>query len=318
MPLTRVAVLDDYQAAALRSADWSPLAGRAEVVAFHDHVADECELIQRLKFFDVLVVMRERTPLPASVLGQLPQLKLVVTSGSTNASIDREAAVRCGITVCGTRGSARAAPELTWGLLMALLRNIPGHDASIRAGGWQLGVGRELAGSTLGLLGLGRIGQRMARYAAAFDMPVIAWSQNLTEERAQACGARLVSKQLLFAEADVVSIHVKLSARTTGLVGAPELALLGSGGYLVNTSRSEIVDGPALLDALRSGAIAGAALDVFGVEPLDRTDPLRSLPNTVLTPHIGYVTATAYHAFFTDIVADITAWLDGAPVRELT
>lgn len=315
--MTQIAILDDYQDAALQMTDWSAVTARATLVVFRDHVADPDELVARLRPFDVIVVMRERTPLPEAVLSRLPQLKLVVTSGSANAVIDLRAAAGHGITVCGTGGSGLSAPELSWGLLMALLRDIPGHDASIRAGGWQRGTGRELAGATLGLLGLGKIGQRMARYARAFDMRVIAWSEHLTAETARAHGAELVSKEQLFARADVVSVHLKLSARTAGLVGAAELKLLGPGGYLVNTSRSGIVDGAALLAALRDQAIAGAAIDVYDTEPLSPDDPLRTLPRTVLTPHIGYVTTQAYQRFFADIAADIAAWLDGAPLRSL-
>jgi phosphoglycerate dehydrogenase-like enzyme len=201
---------------------------------------------------------------------------------------------------------------------MAVARNIPQEDALVRAGGWQAAVGRELAGSTLGLLGLGRIGQRVARYAHAFDMDVIAWSQNLTGSRARSCGARLVTKTELFAKAGIVSIHLQLSARTAGLVGAAELALLGPDGYLVNTSRGPVVDEAALISALRGNVIAGAGLDVFAVEPLPAGHPLRSLPNTVITPHIGYVTAQGYEVFYADIVADIAAWLDGSPVRVIS
>ncbi|HEY1819065.1 MAG TPA: D-2-hydroxyacid dehydrogenase family protein [Trebonia sp.] len=317
MALIQVAILDDYQDAALRMTDWSAVTARADLVVFRDHVADQEELIRRLRGFDVVVVMRERTPLPAAVIGRLPRLKLVVTSGSGNAVIDLAAAARHGITVCGTGGSGLAAPELSWGLLMALFRDIPGHDASVRAGGWQRGVGRELAGATLGLLGLGRIGQRMARYAHAFDMRVIAWSEHLTDDTARAHGAELVTREQLFAQADAVSVHLKLSGRTAGLVGAAELKLLGPDGYLVNTSRSGIVDRAALVDALRERTIAGAALDVFDIEPLSPGDPLRTLPGTVLTPHVGYVTTKAYQRFFSEIAADIVAWLDGAPVRRL-
>jgi phosphoglycerate dehydrogenase-like enzyme len=219
------------------------------------------------------------------------------------------------VTVCGTGMSGAGAPELAWGLVMALTRSIPQEDAGVRAGGWQSTVGRELAGSTLGLLGLGRIGQRMARYAKAFEMEILAWSGNLTEERARECGARLVSKAELFAQSDIVSVHVQLSGRTAGLIGAAELALLGPDGYLVNTSRGPIVDEQALISALRGGVIAGAALDVFDTEPLPAGHPLRALPDTVLTPHIGYVTRRTYEVFYTGIVEDVVAWLDGSPVR---
>ena len=317
MSLPRVAVLDDYQQVALTSADWSAVTSRAEVTVLTSHVADMGELARLLAPYDVVVAMRERTPFPAALLDQLPGLKLLITTGMGNKSIDLDAARRRGVVVCGTGGSPWGAPELAWGLIMALVRNIPQEDALVRSGGWQATVGRELAGSTLGLLGLGRIGQRVARYARAFDMDVIAWSQNLTAERASASQARLVTKPELFGLADIVSIHLQLSARTTGLVGAPELALLGPAGYLVNTSRGPVVDEAALIAALRGSVIAGAALDVFATEPLPADHPLRSLPNTVITPHIGYVTAQSYEVFYRDIVEDIAAWLDGLPVRVL-
>ena len=318
MPLPRVAVLDDYQEVALSSADWSAVAGRTEITVFTDHLADGGDLAGRLAPYDVIVAMRERTPFPAALLDELPALKLLITTGMRNASFDLAAARRRGVTVCGTGGSGPAAPELAWGLIMAVTRHIPQEDAHVRAGGWQATVGRELAGSTLGLLGLGRIGERVARYARAFDMDLIAWSQNLTDDRARSCGARLVTKAELFAEADIVSVQLQLSARTTGLVGAAELALLGPGGYLVNTSRGPIVDESALISALRGNVIGGAGLDVFAVEPLPAGHPLRSLPNTVITPHIGYVTAQGYEVFYADIVADIAAWLDGSPVRVIS
>jgi phosphoglycerate dehydrogenase-like enzyme len=315
MSLPRVAVLDDYQEVARSSADWSPVTGRIDLTVFTDHISDGADLARRLAPFDVIVAMRERTPFPAGLLDQLPALKLLITTGMRNASIDLAAAGRHGALVCGTGGSGPGAPELAWGLIMALVRNIPQEDALVRAGGWQAAVGRELAGATLGLLGLGRIGQQVARYARAFDMDVLAWSQNLTDERARAGGATLVTKQELFGRAGIVSIHLQLSARTTGLVAAGELELLGPQGYLVNTSRGPIVDEAALIDALRGNVIAGAGLDVFAVEPLPAGHPLRSMPNTVITPHIGYVTAPGYEIFYRDIVEDIAAWLDGSPIR---
>ncbi|HEY1318990.1 MAG TPA: D-2-hydroxyacid dehydrogenase family protein, partial [Streptosporangiaceae bacterium] len=255
MPVPRVAVLDDYQEVALASADWSALDGRAEITVFTGHLAEHDELARRLAPFDVIVAMRERTPFPASLLARLPALKLLITTGMRNAAIDLAAAGDAGVVVCGTGGSGTAAPELAWGLIMAVTRHIPAEDAGVRSGGWQHTVGTGLAGRTLGLLGLGRIGARVARYAHAFDMDVIAWSQHLTGERARACGARLVSKRDLFAGAGIVSIHVQLSSRTAGLVGEAELALLGSDGYLVNTSRGPIVDEAALVAALRGNLI---------------------------------------------------------------
>jgi phosphoglycerate dehydrogenase-like enzyme len=317
MAMVNVAILDDYQKVALSSADWSPVGGRADVTVFTDHIADETALIRRLAPFDVIVAMRERTAFPAAVLERLPRLRLLITTGMGNASIDLQAAARLGVTVCGTGGSPPATPELVWGLILALARYIPQEDAAVRDGGWQRTVGRELAGSTLGLLGLGRIGQRIVHYAHAFDMTCIAWSQNLTGERAEAAGARLVTREQLFAEAGIVSVHLKLSERTVGLVGAAELALLGPGGLLVNTSRGPIVDEAALVDALRQGRIGGAALDVFDIEPLPAAHPLRTMPNTVLTPHIGYVSRETYAVFYAEAVQDIAGWLDGSPVRIL-
>jgi phosphoglycerate dehydrogenase-like enzyme len=313
----RLAVLDDYQRVAMTSAEWSSLAGRADITVFSDHLADEEALAERLAPFEIVIAMRERTPFRASLLRRLPALRLLVTTGMANASIDLHVAHQRGVLVCGTRGSGAGTPELTWGLLLALLRGIPTGDAALRAGEWQRGLGVELAGTTLGILGLGRIGGRIARYAHAFDMDVIAWSQNLTDDQATAHGARRVTKGELFTLSDVVTVHLKLSERTTGLVGARELDLLGPRGYLVNTSRGPIVDEAALVSALRSGHIAGAALDVFDVEPLPADHPLRTAPNTVVTGHIGYVTRQTYAFFYGDAVADVAGWLDGDPVRVL-
>jgi phosphoglycerate dehydrogenase-like enzyme len=313
--MTSVAVLDDYQRVALTSADWSGLP--AEVTVFDTHLDGAGAVVAALAGFDVVVAMRERTPFPAEVLRRLPALRLLVTTGAANASIDVGAARSLGITVCGTGASAASAPELTWALLMALVRHVPTEDANVRAGRWQTTVGRDLDGATLGLLGLGRIGQRMARYGAAFGMTVLAWSQNLTAATAGEHGATLVTREALFERSDVVSVHVKLSDRTRGLVGADELRRLGPDGLLVNTSRGPIVDEAALLAALRDGTIAGAALDVFGTEPLPADSPWRTAPNTVLTPHVGYVTREQYGVFYRDAVEDVRAWLAGAPVREL-
>jgi phosphoglycerate dehydrogenase-like enzyme len=311
-------VLDDYQRVALGSADFAPLSAVAQVVVFHDHLGDESALVERLADVDAVVAMRERTAFPASVLEGLPRLGLLVTTGMVNAAIDLESASRLGITVCGTRAAGSATPELVWALLMALARGIPAEDAAIREGRWQVGIGRELAGSTLGLLGLGRLGQAMAHYAQAFGMNVIAWSQNLTAERAQRFGVEAVSKAELFERADIVSVHVRLSDRTEGIVGADELRLLGPDGLLVNTSRGPVVDEAALVDALENGWIAGAGLDVFGTEPLPAGHPLLRAPNTVLTPHIGYVSREAYAVFYSEAVEDTLAWRAGAPVRVLT
>jgi phosphoglycerate dehydrogenase-like enzyme len=313
-----VVVLDDYQDVALSIADWSPLAGRTEVVRYTDHVADADELVQRLADAEVVVAMRERTPFPAELLARLPRLRLLVTTGLANAAIDLTAAARQGVVVSGTAGGSAAAAELAWALVLAVARDVAGDDRAVRAGRWQEHVGIELAGSTLGLLGLGRIGSVMARYAHAFDMRVVAWSANLTPARAAEHGARLVDKAELFRVSDVVSVHLKLSERTRGLVGAPELELLGPTGRLVNTSRGPIVDEAALLTALHAGTIAGAALDVFDVEPLPVDHPLRTAPRTVLTPHVGYVSRQSYAAMYGQCVEDVVAWLDGAPLRVLT
>ena len=288
---------------------------RVDITVFDDHIREEGALVARLAPFEVIVAMRERTAFPESLLARLPNLKLLVTTGPFNAVIDVAAARRLGIVVSGTGGAGAATPELTWALILAVTRGIAAEDAGVRAGRWQLGIGPELMGSTLGIVGLGRTGPRIAHYAHAFDMKVLAWSQNMTAERAAESGAELVSKQELFARSDIVTVHLKLSERTTGLVGAAELAALGPKGYLVNTSRGPIVDEAALVAALHAGTIAGAALDVYDVEPLPPGHPYLTAPNTVLTPHIGYVSEVAYAAFYGDVVEDIAAWLDGAPIR---
>ena len=313
----RVAVLDDYQDAARTSADFGPLQERADVVVFHDHVADESDLAVRLAGFDAVIVMRERTPFPDSLLTRLPDLKLLVTTGPANAAIDIGAAKARGVTVSCTGYAGRSAGEMTWALVMALVRHVPAEDASVRAGHWQTTVGRELAGSTLGLLGLGNLGRQVAGYGRAFGMTVIAWSENLTAEKAAQSGVEAVSKDELFERADIVSVHVRQSERTIGIVGAPELRRLGPDGLLVNTSRGPVVDEAALVAALNEGWIAGAALDVFDVEPLPLDHPLRRAPNTVLTPHIGYVARGLYAVFYRDAVDNVLQWLDGVIVREL-
>jgi phosphoglycerate dehydrogenase-like enzyme len=311
----QVAVLDDYQGVALEMADWSRLAGRADVTVFRDHLEDPAAVVERLKPFDVICAMRERTPLPRSILEQLPNLKMIASAGPRNASIDVAAARARGVVVCGTRSSPHAPAELTWALILAMIRNLPAESASLRSGGWQISIGEDLEGRTLGVLGLGRIGGRVARVGRAFGMEVIAWSQNLTREAAEAQGARLVSKEDLFRQSDIVTIHLVLSGRTRGVVGAPELALMKPGAYLVNTSRGPLVDERALLEALEGRRIAGAALDVFDVEPLPTEHPFRSLDNVLATPHVGFVTRSVYAMFYQDTVENIQAWLDGSPVR---
>jgi phosphoglycerate dehydrogenase-like enzyme len=287
----------------------------AEIVVFHDHVAAEDDVVARLSAFDIVVAMRERTPFPRSLLSRLPNLRLLVTSGVRNKSIDLGAATDLGITVCGTGNLSTPAVELTWALILAAVRNVPQEDAGMRAGGWQHTVGGDLAGGTLGVVGLGRLGERVARIGQAFGMDVVAWSQNLTDERAAEVGARRVDKDELFATADVVTVHVVLSDRTTGLVGADELALMKHTAVLVNTSRGPVVDEQALIDAVRDGRIAGAGLDVFDVEPLPVDHPLRELRRVVLTPHIGYGTRGSYAIYHGEAVEDVVAWLAGSPVR---
>jgi phosphoglycerate dehydrogenase-like enzyme len=319
----RVAVLDDYQRVARQYADWDALPADTDVEIFHDHVADHEDLVRRLAPFDVVAAMRERTPFPRRVLEALPRLKLLVTTGMRNASIDLAAATDLGITVCGTGGSsqptAAVAPtaELTWGLILAVTRNIAQEDRTIRAGGWQQTVGVELAGRTLGVVGLGRLGGQVATIGRAFGMNVLAWSQNLTEEHANAAGAQAVDKQTLFRSSDVITIHLVLSARTRDLVGPEELGLMRPTAYLINTSRGPIVDEATLRAALREGRIAGAGIDVFEREPLPPDDPWRSTPRTVLTPHLGYVTDGTYRAFYTETIECVSAYLAGSPVRVL-
>jgi phosphoglycerate dehydrogenase-like enzyme len=259
--------------------------------------------------------MRERTPLPRLILEQLPNLKLICSSGSINASIDVAAAKEKGITVCGTRYTSHGAAEFTWALILAMVRNVAAESASLRAGQWQTSIGGDLEGKTIGLMGLGRLGSATAKVALAFGMKVIAWSQNLTREVAEDRGARLVSKEDVFREADILSIHLVLSRRTKGIVGAPEIALMKPTAYLVNTSRGPLVDEQALIDALRNRTIAGAALDVYDTEPLPELHPFRSLDNVLATPHVGYVTKRTYELFYRDTVENIAEWLIGKPVR---
>jgi phosphoglycerate dehydrogenase-like enzyme len=274
-------------------------------------------LAERLAPFDAVVAMRERTPFGADLLERLPRLRLLVTTGMANASIDMEAAAARGVVVSGTGGLPSPTAELTWALILALLRHVPAEDAGMRAGGWQATVGTELAGHTLGVIGLGRLGRRVAAVGRAFEMPVMAWSQNLVASEAEALGVEPVSRDELLARADVVTIHLRLSDRTRGLIGAAELARMRPTAVLVNTSRGPIVDESALLAALQDGTIAGAGLDVYDTEPLPPGHPLRTAPNTVLTPHLGYVTSGTYARFYAEAVEDIAAFARGAPVRVL-
>jgi phosphoglycerate dehydrogenase-like enzyme len=311
-----IAVLDDYQGVARDFAAWSRLDGH-EVVFFHEPLADTDEVARSLHPFEIVCAMRERTAFPAELLDRLPNLRLLVTTGMRNASIDLEAAARHGITVCGTEAAGSPTAELAWGLILALVRRIPEEDERIRQGGWQSTVGVGLEGKTLGIVGLGRLGSAVARVGAAFGMRLLAWSENLTAGLAAGCGAELVTKDELLRTADVVTIHLVLSDRTRGLIGARELGLMKPTAFLVNTSRGPIVDEEALVAALESGTIAGAGLDVYDREPLPDYDPLRSAPNTVLTPHLGYVTAENYRTFYEQTVEDVEAFLAGSPVRVL-
>lgn len=317
MALPRCAILDDYQNVALTSTDWSPLAGRFELDRF-DRPLPPDELADALRGYQAVVAMRERTPFPAAAFDALPDLRLLVTTGMRNASIDLAAAAAHGVTVCGTRGSSTATAELAWALILGLARNLVDEANGMRDGGWQRGIGLELRGRTLGLLGLGRLGGAVAAAGRAFGMDVLAWSPHLTPERAAAGGARLAADATeLFAASDVVSVHLVLSERTRGLVDERLLRAMRPTGYLVNTSRGPIVDRAALLRALREGWFAGAGLDVYDTEPLPADDELRRLPNVLATPHVGYVTRETYAKFYGDAVADIVGWLDGSPVRVL-
>jgi phosphoglycerate dehydrogenase-like enzyme len=315
----RIAILDDYAGIARSLADWSALSGRAEIVVFREPL-DDTTAADRLADFDVLCSIRERMAFPESLLARLPRLKLLTIIGTGLPGLDLAAAARHGIRVCNARGATDdraftqgATPELAWGLLLALVRHIPEQDQRERPAGWQTRPGTILCGKTMGILGLGNLGRRVAAYAQAFGMEVIAWSQNLTDEAARAVGVERVEKAALFARSDALSIHLRLSERSRGLVGAAELAAMKPGAVLINTARGPIVDGTALVAALSEGRIGGAGLDVFDVEPLPAGHPLRALPNVVLTPHLGYFTEELMGAFYRGTVATVTAFLDGAP-----
>jgi phosphoglycerate dehydrogenase-like enzyme len=308
----KVAILDDYQNVALTCADWSRVQRHAEITVFNDHLSEPDEVIGRLEPFDVVCVMRERTPLSREIIERLPRLKMIASTGPGNASIDEQAAKERNIHVTHTAYRSTPTIELTWALILASARNLVGEATSVRGGGWQISIGRELSGRVLGVLGLGRIGGEMARIGAVFGMDVIAWSQNLTQDRARASGAEWVPREELFHRSDVLTIHVVLSDRTQGMVTAVDLAAMKPTSWLVNTSRGPIVDEGALIDALKSKSIAGAALDVFDAEPLPAGHPFRTLPNVVVTPHIGYVAEDLYRTFYSDVVANIAAWLASA------
>jgi D-3-phosphoglycerate dehydrogenase len=318
MPL-RCAILDDYQNVALSFADWSKVSGDIDIKVFNEHLGSADQVIAALKDFAIVCAMRERTAFPRAVIDALPELKLLITTGMRNASIDLEAAKDKGIVVCGTLAVGNATAAIATGLMLELARHIGYENMRLKSGVlWQSTIGLDLEGLTLALLGLGKLGSRMAEIGRAFKMHVIAWSQNLTPEKCQEAGVEYVGADELFQRADFLSVHLQLSPRTRGLIGARQIALMKKSSYLINTSRGPIVDEAALLAALRDKRIAGAGLDVFDVEPLPLDHPLRKLDNVVLTPHLGYVAAQNYRAFFGGMVDDIRAFLDGRPVRVLT
>jgi len=315
----RLAILDDYQDAALSMADWSPLEPRVEIVVFNDTIADIDALAERLGGFDILCLMRERTPITRALLDRLPNLKFIFTSGMRNKSIDLEACAERAIPVTGSPTLDNPTAELTLGLMLALARQIPREDRLLHAGGWAAGVGIGLKGSTLAIFGLGRMGLQVARLAQAFGMRIVAWSANLTAERCAEAGVELAaSKEAMLREADFLSVHVMLGDRTRGAIGAAEFSIMKPGAYLINTARAEIVDKAALVDALKRGRIAGAALDVFDIEPLPVDDPLRSLDRAILSPHAGYVVEQNYRLFYESAVHNIGKWLDGEVVNQLS
>ena len=313
----RIAILDDYQNVALESADWSGLQKDCEIISFTDHLDDRDALAARLNDFEIVGIMRERTPFPRDLIEQLPKLQLLVTTGMRNAAIDLAAAREHGIVVAGTSSSGRSTLELTFGLMLALTRNIAAEDAAMRGGGWQSTIGSELKGKTLGVLGLGRIGIPVSEVARAFGMSVIAWSENLTAQRARECNVDYAGKEELLTAADIISTHLVLSDRTRGLIGANAFGAMKRSALLINTARGPIIDEQALIDALEQRRIAGAALDVFDIEPLPKDHRLRRLDNVVLTPHLGYVTREIYGFFYREMVEDIVAFRGGAPLRVL-
>ena len=314
--MTKIAVLDDYQKIAEHIVDWSKLPSDCDLTFFNQWI-DPSNLSNDLEQFDVIAAMRERTVFDRQTIESLPNLKLLITTGMRNASIDIAAAREYGVTVCGTSGSSYSTAELTWGLILSLARNIPLEDMNIRSGKWQTSLGIDLEGRTLGVLGLGRLGGKVATIGLSFGMSVIAWSQNLTDDVASRHKAKLVTKEQLFTDSDVLTIHLQLSDRTKGIVGKHELDLMKESAYLINTSRGPIVDNKALLNALKNKSIRGAGLDVFDSEPVSEADEILKLDNTVLTPHLGYVTEEVYRIFYAETLEDILCWLAGNPVRIL-
>ncbi len=315
----RCAVLDDYQNVALTSADWSPLMDQVEIQTFNNYMGSEEKVIQELQDFDIVILMRERTPFPEKVISQLPKLKLLITSGMRNASIDLKAAEQKGVIVCGTEGSSNPPTELTWALILGLSRQLVTENNALRSNrNWQSTVGLDLHGRTLGLLGLGKIGTRMAEIGRAFGMNVMAWSENLTREKAEKYGVIYSeTKEQLLAQSDIVSIHLVLSDRTRNLIGQAELQQMKPSALLINTSRAGIVDQEAMVEALQSGWIAGAGLDVYEQEPLPVNHIMRTLPNVLATPHLGYVTRGNYEIYYSHTVENIAMFLKGTPIRQL-
>jgi phosphoglycerate dehydrogenase-like enzyme len=315
----RCAILDDYQNVVLKVIDWSKVKGDLDIKVFNEHLGGPDKVIAALKGFQIVVAMRERTGFPKQVIDALPDLKLLITTGMRNASIDTEAAKARGVTVCGTPNFGNPTSGITIGLMLELTRHIGYENARLHAGAtWQTTIGPDLEGLTLGVLGLGRLGTHTANIAKAFGMKVIAWSQNLTPEKCAAAGVGYVSKDELFRQSDFITIHIVLSPRSRGLVGAKELGLMKSSAFIINTSRGPLIDEPALIAALREKKIAGAGLDVFDAEPLPLDHPFRKMDNVVITPHLGYVTEQNYRHYFTGAVEDIRGFLDGKPVRLLT
>lgn len=305
----QAAVPDDYQKVSTYFADWSVITDRVDLTIFDQHEADETKLIDRLLPFEILCVMRERTPLTRIILSQLPNCKLIVSTGARNASIDLSATEEFGITVKNTGYLASGAPELTWGLLLSITRHIPQESANIRSGNWQTTIGTDLKGKTIGIVGLGRIGSRIAKYAQAFEMRILSWSPNLTKEKAIEAGAILVTKEELFKESDFITIHMVLSERSKELITMNDLNLMKSTAYLINTSRGPLIRESDLIEILREGKIKGAALDVYDTEPLNPYHPFRKLDNVLATPHVGFVTEETYRLFYQDTVRAIESWL---------
>jgi len=305
----KIAVLDDYQQVAFKFANWSAITAKAEVKVFTDHQADEQAVIERLLPFNVVCVMRERTPLNRNILSQLPNLKVIVSTGMRNASIDTKAVEELGITLKYTGYLESGAPEMTWALIMAIARHIPQESNNFKSGGWQTTIGGDFKGKTMGILGMGRVGSKIATYAKAFDMNIIAWSPNLTAEKAAESGAQLVSKEELFKQADFVTIHMVLSDRSRGIVGKEDLSLMKPTAYFINTSRGPLVNEATLIETLQQHKIAGAAIDVFNTEPLPADHPFRKMDNLLATSHVGYVTENTYKLFYTDTVKAVEEWL---------